>query len=160
MPKLAPLLFAFVVMASVGLILEVVRSHVFAYIDVYMEMKLLPKLSWALIQLPSNEYYSRFQVYVLLFLLPWLVIALKAGSMTIEKLWRVSGVAAALALAIGGLVATAMITPCMPRLKLLYPDEYPSTWVADGIALTFALLTVAVLIRFVMGLRKRYPSNE
>ncbi len=63
-----------------------------------------------------------------------------------------------LALTMDGLLMISMIYPLMPRIKLLEAEALLCSVMADGIALVFALMVIAMVIRFIHALWKRRPG--
>jgi hypothetical protein len=143
--KFPALLCFFFVMASVGFFVEAVRFHVYSYLTIHWSLDRLPGLSRLLVMLPSEELYSRFKVYILIYLLPWLIVVLRLNNMTTKEVWRASSIGGALAIVTGGWASYFMISPCFARVTLLQPDDLPSSPSANFIVMLFVgLLLVAI----------------
>ena len=153
--KIPALRCFFFVMASVGFFVEAVRFHVYSYLTIYWTLDRLPRLSRFLVMLPSEELYSRFKIYILFFLLPWLIVVLRLNKMTAEQVWRTSFIGGALAMVTGGWVSYFMISPCLSRVTMLQPDELPSSLPADIIAILFVGLLLAAIFKLLFFLQRK-----
>ncbi len=73
---------------------EVTRLYVFCSVDITVgTQKALLTLCRFLINLPSTELHSKYRVFILLFLLPWFLLALRAPGLTADMLWERSSCA-------------------------------------------------------------------
>lgn len=141
------------VLSSLGVAIETVRHYTYSHVAVNITLERLPALSRFLLILPSSELHTQHRVYLMLFVSPWILMLYKSANLSAVRLWTTFFTVSSIAFAFAWLLATAMIYPCIPRMTMLPPDDLPSSYLANGIALLFYSALAAALLKFLFIIR-------